>query len=125
MDLQRRIMQREGEFLLFAVTPPRLSTDAVKAQEIADMTVKPLAPLDADGLILYDIDDESDRNPEPRPFPFLPTMDPAVYLAEHLSAWPTPVIVYRATGKYSEDELRSWVQQQDPGRRLSVFVGAS
>lgn len=110
---------------MFAVTPPRLSADAARAQEIADVTAERLRPLDLDALILYDIDDESDRNPEPRPFPFLPTMDPAAYLEDQLAAWPTPVIVYRATGKYTEDELRSWLQRQDPDRLLSVFVGAS
>lgn len=125
MDLQRRIVERDGEFLLFAVTPPRLSTDAVRAREIADATAQRLLPLDVDGLILYDIDDESDRNPEPRPFPFLPTMDPAIYLENQLSAWPRPVIVYRATGKYAEDDLRFWLQRQDPERLLSVFVGVS
>jgi hypothetical protein len=38
-------------------------------------------PSAASGLVLYDIDDESDRTPNERPFPFLPTMDPAEYLA--------------------------------------------
>ena len=37
------------------------------------MTLERLRPLDLDGLVLYDIDDESDRNPAERPFPFLPT----------------------------------------------------
>jgi hypothetical protein len=41
-----------------------------------------------DGLVLYDIDDESDRNPNERPFPFLPTMDPAKYLARDLVGRP-------------------------------------
>jgi hypothetical protein len=124
VDLQRRIASRQGEFLLFALTPPRLATDPEAAQEIADVTFERLAPLDVDGLILYDIDDEADRNPAERPFPFLPTMDPADYLHRHLEAWPTPVVVYRATAKYSEDELRAWISSQDPATRMTVFVGA-
>lgn len=125
MDLQRRIASRQGEFLLFALTPPRLSTSAEQAQEIADVTLERLGPLGVDGLILYDIDDESDRNPDERPFPFLPTMDPADYLDRHLQAWHTPVIVYRATAKYTEEELRDWMSRQDPARRMTVLVGAS
>lgn len=125
MDLQQRIASRQGEFLLFALTPPRLSTTPEKAQEIADVTVERLAPLDVDGLILYDIDDESDRNPEQRPFPFLPTLDPSDYLDRHLHAWRTPVVVYRATAKYTERDLRDWVASQDTARRMTVFVGAS
>jgi hypothetical protein len=78
-----------------------------------------------DGLVLYDIDEESDRNPNARPFPFLPTMDPAEYLARDLVGLDVPAIVYRAVSKHSEDALRSWLSQQDPARALSVFVGAS
>ena len=125
MDLQRRITSRRGEFLLFALTPPRLSTTPEKAQEIADVTCERLDSLGVDGLILYDIDDEADRNPEERPFPFLPTMDPADYLDRHLQSWRTPVVVYRATAKYTEDEIRDWLGSQDAGKRLTVFVGAS
>jgi hypothetical protein len=125
LDLRDRIVSRQGEFLLFALTPPRLSTAPEKAQEIADITFKRLAPLDVDGLILYDIDDESDRNPEERPFPFLPTMDPTDYLERHLTAWRAPVIVYRATAKYTEQGLRDWMTSQDALSRMAVFVGAS
>ena len=93
------------------------------------MTIKRLQALELDGLVLYDIDDESDRNADERPFPFLPTMDPAEYLSEHLGGhlddWDIPVVVYRAVGKYGEPQLRSWLQAQEPDRVLSVFVGAS
>jgi hypothetical protein len=124
VDLLRRIVSLRGQFLLFALTPPRLATTVERAQEIADLTVERLAPLDVDGLILYDIDDEADRNPEQRPFPFLPTMDPADYLDRHLRAWRRPVVVYRATAKYAERELRDWIASQDPASRMAVFVGA-
>ena len=124
MDLIRRIDAGEGGFLLFALTPPRLATDRERAQEIADVTVARLAPLGLDGLILYDIDDEAERNPAERPFPFMPTMDPADFRANHLGSWPTPVIVYRAVSKYAPDDLRSWLSAQDPGRSMTVLVGA-
>ena len=125
MDLQQRILERQGEFLLFALTPPRQATSPEKSQEIADVTLKRLQALDLDGLVLYDIDDESDRNPEERPFPFLPTMDPAEYLARHLNDWNIPVVVYRAVGKYVEPQFRAWLGAQEPDRVLSVFVGTS
>jgi hypothetical protein len=125
VDLQRRIVERRGEFLLFALTPPRRAASPEKSQEIADVTIKRLQALDLDGLVLYDIDDESDRNPEERPFPFRPTMDPAEYLSRHLHDWNIPVVVYRAVGKYGEPQLRSWLAAQEPDRVLSVFVGTS
>mgnify|MGYP000173890238 CR=1 FL=1 len=124
VNLVHRIESGQGEFLLFAFTPPTLATDRERAQEIADATVARLLPLELDGVILYDIDDESDRNPAERPFPFMPTIDPAEYLADHLGAWPTPVIVYRAVSKYTPDELRKWLSDQDPARLMTVLVGA-
>jgi hypothetical protein len=125
MHLKHCIAQREGEFLLFALTPPRLQASPQRRQQIADVTLDRLAGLKLDGLILYDIDDESDRNPQDRPFPFLPAMDPADYFGRHLSEWSLPVIVYRAVGKYTEGALSTWLKTLDSDRTLSVFVGAS
>lgn len=125
MDLHRAIAARAGEFLLFAVTPPRLTTSPEEAAEIGRVTLERLRSSAIDGLVLYDIDDESDRNPDERPFPFLPTMDPADYLARDLVGLEVPAIVYRAVGKYREDRLRSWLEEQDPARALTVFVGSS
>lgn len=125
MDLVRRIDSGAGEFLLFALTPPRLATADGRVREIADATIARLRPLDLDGLILYDIDDEVARNPAQRPFPFSPTLDPASYLADNFTSWQTPVIVYRAVGKYPPAELRSWLAVQDPARLLTVLVGTA
>ena len=111
--------------MLFAITPPRRSTPVERLPAIAQATVDRLSPLDLDGLVLYDIDDESSRNPAERPFPFMPTLDPADYLADHLNSWPTPVIVYRAVGKYAPDELRAWLTAQDPARVMTVLVGSA
>ncbi len=125
MNLDQGIAAGSGEFLFFAVTPPRLTTSPEEAAKIGRVTVERLQSLGVDGLVLYDIDDESDRNPEERPFPFLPTIDPADYLARDLAGLEVPVIVYRAVGKYREDRFRSWLEEQDPSRALSVFVGPS
>ena len=125
MELRQRIIDRTGELLLYAVTPPRLTTAPAKRREIAEVTLERLRPVGIDGLILYDIDDESDRNPDERPFPFLPTIDPAEYLARDLAGLDVPAVVYRAVSKYTEDGLRSWLRGQDPARVLAVFVGAS
>lgn len=125
VDLIRRIEAGHGEFLLFALTPPRLATDRERVQEIADTTIARLRPLGLDGLILYDIDNETERNPAERPFPFMPTLDPADYLGNHLENWSTPVIVYRAVGKYAPEDLRAWLSVQDPARLMTVLVGAA
>ena len=125
VDLAARISSGQGDFVLFAVTPPRKSTPAARLPEIARATVERLEHLDLDGLVLYDIDDETSRNPEERPFPFSPTVDPAEYRVDQLQQWRTPVIVYRAVGKYQDEHLRSWIAEQDPEHTLSVLVGAA
>jgi hypothetical protein len=125
VDLIQRVEAGQGEFLLFALTPPRHDTDRERAQEIADTTVARLRPVGLDGLILYDIDDETERNPAQRPFPFMPTLDPADFLTDNLGTWETPVIVYRAVAKYDAENLRAWLAAQDPARLMTVLVGAA
>jgi hypothetical protein len=111
--------------LLYGLTPPRVTTAPQRAGEIARATLMRLASVGADGLILYDVDAESGRSPDPRPFPFMPMMDPATFHDHHLSGWTGPVIVYRAVGKYSPTELTQWLAAADPDRVLTVLVGAA
>lgn len=125
MDVAARIRAGQGDFVLFALTPPRQSTPAERLPDIARATIERLEPLHLDGLVLYDIDDESARNPAERPFPFSATVDPSHYRSEHLRAWPLPVVVYRAVGKYGREDLRTWLSAQDAGQTLTVMVGAS
>lgn len=125
MNLGQQLQSRRSEFLLFAMTPPRETIGTSRAQELAEVTRDRLDRVNPDGLILYDIDDESDRNPQERPFPFLPTMDPATFRTEHLAEAETFVIVYRCVGKYTSNELVRWIGEQDVRTTATVFVGAS
>ena len=125
VDLVARIGSGDGEFVLFAITPPRRSTPADRLPAIARVTVDRLSQLGLDGLVLYDIDDEGSRNPAERPFPFSPTVDPSDYRADHLQPWRTPVVVYRAVSKYERTDLRNWIAEQDPEHTLAVMVGAA
>lgn len=111
--------------MVFAITPPRRSTPAERLAAIALATLERLSQLDLDGLVLYDIDDESARNPVERPFPFSPTVDPSEYRADHLQSWRKPVVVYRAVGKYQREDIRAWIGEQDPAQTLTVMVGAA
>lgn len=123
--LREMLARAEGGVLLVGITPPRRSVPAAQAAQIAEVTLARLATVDIDGLILYDIDDESDRNPQERPFPYLPTMDPAGFHRDHLGAFGKPVVIYRCVGKYTEPELADWLRGVDTEQVLSVFVGAS
>ncbi|GHJ43545.1 hypothetical protein Cs7R123_08870 [Catellatospora sp. TT07R-123] len=123
--LRTLLTEAHSGILLFGITPPRRSATPDEIRQIAAVTTARLALLDVDGLVLYDIDDEQDRNPDERPFPYLPTMDPAEFQAGYLTDWRKPVVVYRCVGKYPEADLRSWLGGTDAEQVMSVFVGAS
>lgn len=120
-----RIAARESGILLFGLTPPRLSTPVDDVRRVAEVTLRRIEPLDVDGLVLYDIAEEDSRDAGERPFPYLPTLDPADYLAGYLGDWAGSAVVYRCVGKYTSPELRDWLDAQDVARTASVFVGAS
>jgi hypothetical protein len=115
---------RDG-VLLYGLTPPRQTSTPDEATSIAAATLTRLQSVHVDGLILYDVDAEADRTEAPRPFPFMPMMDPAHFLDHHLTDWVGPVIVYRAVGKYTGDQLDHWLSKADRDRVLTVLVGAA
>ena len=91
---------RDG-VLLYGLTPPRATTTSEQADAVAAAALTRLRSVQVDGLVLYDVDAEADRSSTPRPFPFMPMMDPGVFLERHLAGWPGPVLVYRAVSKYT------------------------
>ncbi len=115
---------REG-VLLYGLTPPRGTTTSEQADAVAEAALARLRSVQVDGLILYDVDAEVDRSSTPRPFPFMPMMDPSVFLDRHLTGWDGPVVVYRAVAKYTGDELGEWLSGTDRDRVLTVLVGAA
>ena len=115
----------EHGLLLYGITPPSLTTAPGRADEIARATLARLDSVELDALIVYDVDAESDRSPDARPFPFMPMMDPADFVERHLSGWTRPVVVYRAVGKYTEADLSRWLGEADAARTLTVLVGAA
>jgi len=123
--LKEKILNKESGIITYGLTPPKKKTSPEKIKEIAETQINRIKDLDLDALILYDLQDESDRVDKERPFPFLPTIDPAVYSKEYLSALNIPRIIYRCVGKYSKEDFSSWLKAEPNKDRFSVFVGAS
>jgi hypothetical protein len=115
---------RDG-VLLYGLTPPRASATAQQADAAAEAALTRLRSVRVDGLVLYDVDAEADRSETPRPFPFMPMMDPADFLDRHLAGWGGPVVVYRAVSKYRGDDLQRWLSGAHRERVLTVLVGAA
>lgn len=125
MNLKEKINSKKSGILLYGLTPPKQKTDSAKVLEISKKQIDSVESIGVDGLVLYDIHDEKDRIDEERPFPFLETIDPLTYSREFMSNLSVPRIVYRCVGKYSKNELESWIKDDKKPEEFTVFVGAS
>ncbi len=123
--LKGKIQNREAGIVLYGMTPPKENTDIQKVKEIAGKHMNRIQSLDIDGVVLYDIQDESARNEEERPFPFLPTFEPQKYSGDFLSDLDLPKVLFQVVGKHSEVSLKNWMQNNINNGDLSVFIGNS
>lgn len=110
--------------LTYGITPPKAQNTPERIQEIADKQISRIKGLDIDALIIYDIQDESDRIADARPYPFLPTVDPRDYTENYLHPLSIPKILFRCVGNYSPEQLTAELAQARKGQHY-VFVGAS
>ena len=124
--LKNKIKNRQSGILLYGMTPPKANLSDKELKAIASTQVSRIKDLPIDGLVLYDIQDESDRTDIKRPFPFIKTLDSCAYAKNYLDhAFKFPVIVYRAVGKYDKEEFRQWIKNRIGREFFSVFVGAA
>ncbi len=122
--LKNKILNKESGIILYGLTPPKLNTDKEKIKNIAAKQIERIRNLDIDGLVLYDIQDETSRNDSPRPFPFMPTLNPDEYSNDYLKELNIPRIIYKSVGKYSSEEFRHWIGHRTTNMAGSVFVGS-
>ena len=118
-----KIKSSQSGILLYGITPPKSETSPEKIAEIGQKTIARLIPLDLDALVVYDVQDESARTSEVRPFPFLTAMDPLRFATGHLQNLKIPKIIYRPAGKFSDEELSEWLEELHQNNFYPVFVG--
>ncbi len=118
-----RIKSKESGILLYGITPPKIQVEAQRVIEIAEKTLARLYDLDIDALVVYDVQDESARTTEERPFPFLSAHDPFEFAKDHLHSLEIPKIIYRPAGKFTQDELSIWIDDLVSHGFFPVFVG--
>ena len=123
--LTDKIRTKQSGILLYGITPPKVKHTDEEIEVIAKKHVERIGKLDIDGLVLYDIQDESDRTDEKRPFPFIKTINPCEYSKKYLQDLKTPRIVYRAVGNYSAERFTAWLEETKQSQVHSVFVGAA
>lgn len=118
-----KIKSGQSGILTYGITPPKSETSPERIAEIAQKTIARLIPLDLDALIVYDVQDESARTAEERPFPFLKALDPFKFASGYLHDIEIPKIIYRPAGKFSEEELTDWLDHLQQHNFYPVFVG--
>jgi len=111
MDLKSKLLDPKETVLLYGTTPPRHGTPEDQVSAAAEKLAARTAPLPLDGIVVYDIQDEAGRTRQPRPFPFVRTVDPRSYSRELAKLCGRPAIAYKALGVLSESEWRPWLAQ--------------
>lgn len=126
MSVQSKIQTNTSGLLLYGITPPKKNNPAEKLQSISQKRLERLAGINADGLVIYDIQDESSRESGERPFPFLDTVDPIEYYIDYMQESGLEPIIYQCAGKYSHTQIKERLERIDANNlKNTVFVGAS
>ena len=70
--LKQKIKTNQAGILLYGLTPPKFGTDEQTALNLAQKQLSRLQNSEIDGLVIYDLQDESNRNLTKRTFEFEP-----------------------------------------------------
>ena len=119
MDLRAKLLDPAQALLLYGSTPPRAGTPPEQVAAAADKLAARVRGLPLDGVVVYDIQDETGRTGVPRPFPFVGTIDPRDY-AKRFSL---PAIVYKALGTMDEAQWRAWLEASSGEVEFLSIVG--
>ena len=103
-DLKTKFSDTSRGVYLFGTTPPKEGTSDEQTQEIAGKLLERLTHVEFDGMIVYDIQDESSRIDKPRPFPFMHTRDPREYSKLLREQSCKPVITYKSVSQRDEHQ---------------------
>lgn len=122
--LRDKIIEGKTGLVFYSLTPPKINTEESKVLTIASNQIERLKYLDIDGLILYDIQDESLRTEKERTFSFIPTIAPEHYGKEFLSELNIPKIVYKSIANLTKTDFQNWLIRNE-NLEYVVFVGAS
>ncbi|WP_166420459.1 methylenetetrahydrofolate reductase [Pseudoalteromonas sp. Z1A8] len=126
LSLKEKIEDTKQGVYLIGTTPPKIGTDKAQLKTIAEKLLGRLHEIEYDGVIIYDIQDESSRTNQDRPFAFKQTVDPREYshLIRNLSA--QDVITYKSVAQRGVGEFKDWLSEtkNDYDLQNVVLVGS-
>lgn len=121
-----RLGSPRPDLCFYGLAPPKQSTPLERVQAIVAAQKERVRALAPDALVVYDLQDESSRQPDPRPFPFLPTLPPDVYAHHLMGDLDLPKVVYRSVAGADRAGFERWCAQAATAAepRFCVLVGA-
>lgn len=119
------IARREPGLLTYGITPPKRSWAPQRVAQVADRQAARMNELPVDGIVVYDLQDESARTDVERPFPYQACIDPVTYAYDHLRAVELPKVVYRCVAPLDAPVLRHSMQRISQESGACVLVGAA
>ncbi len=126
MSLQDALGDPRRFVFLYGTTPPRADAAPERVERAASRLAARTAGLDLDGLVVYDVQDESERTRQPRPFPFLPTLEARTYSQILGITAGRDVICYKSVAAMNEAQWQAWLEktcQTESGPRCLSLVG--
>ncbi len=96
---------------LYGTTPPRIGASEEAIDAVAQKLALRLSGLPIDGIVVYDIQDESGRTQLPRPFAFTGTVDPRDYSRLLAARTAGATITYKCVGDLDEVAWRGWLDE--------------
>jgi len=123
--MHQAILARAPGIVSYGITPPKRSLAPDKRQEIAERQAARIRTLPIDGLVVYDLQDESDRTHDERPFPYIETVDPVDYAFGDLASVSVPKVCYRCVAGLSRPALAQSLERIAAHGGLCTLVGAA
>lgn len=96
---------------LFGTVPAMEGTENAKIRAQASKFADKMRDLAADGYIVYDIQEEKGRTPDPRPFPFRRMSDPVEYAAILKEYSGKDSVVYKCVAEHQGQPFDEWARE--------------
>ncbi|MEH6580040.1 MAG: hypothetical protein V7731_23540 [Amphritea sp.] len=109
--LKQKFADASRGVYFIGTTPPKSSIKMEQVSDIADKLLERLGQIDYDGLIVYDIQDESSRTDKARPFPFMTTHDPREYSAILREKSGHQIITYKSVSQRNPNDFDDWLDK--------------
>ncbi len=125
MTLHSRLTDANAFITLYGTTPPRADAAEERIAQAAERLATRLTTLPLDGIVVYDVQNEAGRTTVPRPFPYLPTIDPRRYSQRLRTLIKLPTITYKCIADMTPTTWPAWLTaaHEDFGVEYLSLVG--